>query len=81
MSQDQDACSRFRYTTRNFVPGSEMTIRSPCTSSRSLGSVSFISVVLGTARYPRQRFGGDKDAAVRVKRSFSFIRLTRYLFY
>jgi len=33
------------------------------------------------ARYPREPFGGDKDATVRVKRSFSFIRLTRYLFY
>ena len=36
---------------------------------------------LGTARCPRERFGGDKDATVRVNRSFSFIRLTRYLFY
>ena len=36
---------------------------------------------LGTARCPRQRFGGDKDATVRVNRSFSFIRLTRYFFY
>jgi len=34
---------------------------------------------LGTARYPRERLGGNENSAVRIERSFSIVGLTRDL--